>query len=356
MLWESRRRAPPVEGHQRDRHHARAPDGSHPVAARGRSRACRPSSTRSASAPSRRAPRTATRPRPTSRPRSKRFLAHIGDRTTARDIARHRERGLRGRPPRAPRDHRRAAPHSPRGRRPATRRCRRSRRPTGGVTPSLLLARPIAAQLDQNVAPSYTTGGTASAAQPSVTTKKRGPLFAAAAMIAAAVGLLGLVSSSSSTKRQGRGPRADRHRDAAARRRRRSLNITTNTPAQLSSTTRRSGRARTTARSRSDGSRTASTPRRQRLGAAHRDRRLRQADARLDISLTKGTFRDPLEPRAAAARRRTTRTRRPPCNGAHRVDRIPTRSRRRRPHQHRPQAAANDRHVVRPLKNRRAAS
>jgi serine/threonine-protein kinase len=120
-----------------------------------------------------------------------RFLITIGDRTTSRDIARivsetfeADRRELRGiidgqlRMLRAGEDHLAPMPKLP--------------NPHGG-TPSMSLVQPSAALLDQNVAPSYTAGGTASAAQPSVTQQRKGPLVAAAAMIAAAVGLLGIV-------------------------------------------------------------------------------------------------------------------------------------------------------------------
>jgi serine/threonine protein kinase len=118
-----------------------------------------------------------------------RFLATIGDRTTSRDIATLTStafaadrRELREiidnqlRSLRAGDDALAPMPKLP---------------ATGGGTPSLSLARPSTAQLDQGVAPSYTAGGTASAAQPSQ--QKRGPLVAAAAMIAGAVGLLGII-------------------------------------------------------------------------------------------------------------------------------------------------------------------
>ena len=120
-----------------------------------------------------------------------RFLASIGDRTTARDIAKlvsetfdADRRELRGiidgqlRMLRSGDDQIAPMPKLP--------------HPTGGGTPSMSLVQPSAALLDQNAAPSYTAGGTASAAQSSAT-QRRGPLVAAAAMIAAAVGLLGIV-------------------------------------------------------------------------------------------------------------------------------------------------------------------
>ncbi len=160
------------------------------------------------------------------------FLANIGDRTTPRDIARLASEAFEAdrrelreiidkqlRMLRAGDDQLAPMPKLP--------------APTGGGTPSLSLARPSAAQLDQNVAPSYTTGGTASAAQPSVTTKKRGPLVAAAAMIAAAVGLLGVVIFlvvHKDPKAAGAAPvETAGHPSAESI----ELSITTNTPAQL---------------------------------------------------------------------------------------------------------------------------
>ena len=121
-----------------------------------------------------------------------RFLANIGDRTTARDIAtltstafaadRRELREIIDNQLRSLRSGDDAL--APMPKLPAT----------GGGTPSMSLARPSTAQLDQNVAPSYTAGGTASSASPSQATgPKRGPLLAAAAMIAAAVGLLGII-------------------------------------------------------------------------------------------------------------------------------------------------------------------
>ena len=120
-----------------------------------------------------------------------RFLGNIGDRTTSRDIARlvgdsfekdRRElREIIDSQLRALRADEAAMPPIP-------------KIPNvGGGTPSVSLARPSATQLDQNVAPSYTTGGTASAAATPAPLTKRTPLVAAAAMIAAAVGLLGIV-------------------------------------------------------------------------------------------------------------------------------------------------------------------
>jgi hypothetical protein len=119
-----------------------------------------------------------------------RFLGNIGDRSTARDVARlvgdafeADRRELREiidgqlRMLRAGDDAIAPMPKLP---------------SPGGGTPSMSLARPQAAQLDQGAAPSYTAGGTASAAQASQT-GRRAPLVAAAAMIAAAVGLLGIV-------------------------------------------------------------------------------------------------------------------------------------------------------------------
>ncbi|HEY2366096.1 MAG TPA: serine/threonine-protein kinase [Polyangiaceae bacterium] len=120
-----------------------------------------------------------------------RFLANIGDRTTSRDIAtltstafaadRRELREIIDNQLRTLRSGDDA--FAPMPKLPAA----------GGGTPSLSLARPSTAQLDQNVAPSYTAGGTASSASPSQSVQKRGPLLAAAAMIAAAVGLLGVI-------------------------------------------------------------------------------------------------------------------------------------------------------------------
>jgi len=120
-----------------------------------------------------------------------RFLANIGDRTSTRDIARlvsdafeADRRELRAIIDGQLRTLREGEPPAP---------MPRIEQPTGGGTPSLSLARPQATQLDHGVAPSYSTGGTASAAQPVPAPPQRGPLVAAAAMIAAAVGLLGIV-------------------------------------------------------------------------------------------------------------------------------------------------------------------
>lgn len=120
-----------------------------------------------------------------------RFLINIGDRTPSRDIARitseafesdRRElREIIDGQLRALREGGDALAQMPKL--PAA--------VAGGGTPSLSLARPSAAQLDQGAAPSFTTGGTASAASGS--TSKRGPLAIAAFMIAAAVGLLGII-------------------------------------------------------------------------------------------------------------------------------------------------------------------
>ncbi|HEY2367230.1 MAG TPA: serine/threonine-protein kinase, partial [Polyangiaceae bacterium] len=120
-----------------------------------------------------------------------RFLANIGDRTTSRDIAtltstafaedRRELREIIDNQLRGIRSGDDAL--APMPKLPAT----------GGGTPSMSLARPSTAQLDQNVAPSYTAGGTASSAGPSQSTQRRGPLLAAGAMIAAAVGLLGII-------------------------------------------------------------------------------------------------------------------------------------------------------------------
>jgi serine/threonine protein kinase len=60
----------------------------------------------------------------------------------------------------------------------------------GGVTPSVSLASPSAALLDQGVQPSYTAGGTASVTSP---VAKRGPLLALGAMIASGVAILGII-------------------------------------------------------------------------------------------------------------------------------------------------------------------
>lgn len=120
-----------------------------------------------------------------------RFLANIGDRTTSRDIAtltstafasdRRELREIIDNQLRSLRSGDDAV--APMPKLPAV----------AGGTPSMSLARPSTAQLDQNVAPSYTAGGTASSASPSQSVQKRGPLLAAAAMIAAAVGLLGVI-------------------------------------------------------------------------------------------------------------------------------------------------------------------
>ena len=123
-----------------------------------------------------------------------RYLVTIGDRTTSRDIARlvsetfeEDRRELRGIIDGQLRSLRAGdAANAP---------MPRIQNPTGGVTPSLSLAQPSAAQLDQGAAPSFTAGGTASSAAQSAPSnaRKPGPLLAAAAMIAAAVGLLGIV-------------------------------------------------------------------------------------------------------------------------------------------------------------------
>jgi len=121
-----------------------------------------------------------------------RYLANIGDRTTARDIAtltstafaadRRELREIIDNQLRTLRSGDDAL--APMPKLPST----------AGGTPSLSLARPSTAQLDHNVAPSYTAGGTASSASPSQNIQqKRGPLLAAAAMIAAGVGLLAVV-------------------------------------------------------------------------------------------------------------------------------------------------------------------
>ena len=120
-----------------------------------------------------------------------RFLVTIGDRTTTRDVARlvseafeadRREmreiidaqlRSLRSSEPNQ------VAPMPKLG------------APSGGVTPSVSLARPSAAQLDAGAAPSFTAGGTASSTtQPS---SRKTPLLVAGGMIAAALGILGIV-------------------------------------------------------------------------------------------------------------------------------------------------------------------
>jgi serine/threonine protein kinase len=64
----------------------------------------------------------------------------------------------------------------------------------GGVTPSVpSIARPSAAQLDKNAAPSFTTGGTASAAGVPIAPAPRTSLGMAAAMIAVAACVLGAI-------------------------------------------------------------------------------------------------------------------------------------------------------------------
>jgi serine/threonine-protein kinase len=120
-----------------------------------------------------------------------RFLGNIGDRTTSRDIAtltstsfaadRRELREIIDNQLRTLRSGDDAI--APMPKLPAT----------AGGTPSMSLARPSTAQLDSNVAPSYTGGGTASSPTAAQTGQKRGPLLAAAAMIAAAVGLLGII-------------------------------------------------------------------------------------------------------------------------------------------------------------------
>jgi serine/threonine protein kinase len=162
-----------------------------------------------------------------------RFLANIGDRTTSRDIAtltatafaadRRELREIIDNQLRSLRSGDDAL--APMPKLPA---------PQGG-TPSMSLARPSTAQLDQNVAPSYTGGGTASAAQASQAGPKRGPLLAAAAMIAAAVGLLGIiiflvVHNNSNNKAAGPQPLdTATHPNAEST----ELSVTANTPAQL---------------------------------------------------------------------------------------------------------------------------
>jgi serine/threonine-protein kinase len=125
-----------------------------------------------------------------------RFLVNIGDRTTTRDIARivsdafeadRRElREIIDGQLRLLRQGDTVAADAPMPKLPS------AAFGAGGVTPSVSLARPSSAQLDLGVAPSYTGGGTASAATGSAGAK-RGPLVAAGAMIAAAVGLLAVI-------------------------------------------------------------------------------------------------------------------------------------------------------------------
>ena len=168
-----------------------------------------------------------------------RFLANIGDRTTSRDIAaltanafaadRRELREIIDNQLRSLRSGDDALAPMPKLPSP------------GGGTPSMSLARPSSAQLDQNVAPSYTAGGTASAAQPSQAgTQKRGPLLAAGAMIAAAVGLLGIIvflvvhngKSGAPNDKTGAAPQpvdTIAHPNVEAV----DLTVTTNTPAQL---------------------------------------------------------------------------------------------------------------------------
>ncbi len=161
-----------------------------------------------------------------------RFLANIGDRTTSRDIAtltstafaadRRELREIIDNQLRTIRSGDDAL--APMPKLPAT----------GGGTPSMSLARPSTAQLDQNVAPSYTAGGTASSAGPSQSIQKRGPLLAAAAMIAAAVGLLGIivflvVHNNNNGNKAGSGPQpldTVAHPGAEST----ELSVTTNTP------------------------------------------------------------------------------------------------------------------------------
>ncbi len=127
-----------------------------------------------------------------------RFLVTIGDRTTSRDIARIVSEAFEA----DRRELRDIIDGQLRTLRQgddviatATMPKLATAAPGGGLTPSVSLARPSAAQLDLGIAPSYTTGGTASAAGSTTTTtaEKRTPLVAAGAMIAAAVGLLGIV-------------------------------------------------------------------------------------------------------------------------------------------------------------------
>jgi serine/threonine-protein kinase len=163
-----------------------------------------------------------------------RFLANIGDRTTSRDIAtitatafaadRRELREIIDNQLRTLRSGDDAL--APMPKLPAM----------GGGTPSLSLARPSAAQLDQGAAPSFTAGGTSSAAHVSQTGQKRGPLLAAAAMIAAAVGLLGIIlflviHNNNSNKTAGAPQPVDTAKHPGAEST--DLTVTTNPPAQL---------------------------------------------------------------------------------------------------------------------------
>jgi len=166
-----------------------------------------------------------------------RFLLDIGDRTTPRDIARLASEAFEG-------DRKElreiidkqlrmlregdtlAMPKLP------------NSAGTGGGTPSVSLMRPSAAQLDQNVAPSYTAGGTASAAMASAPQKRPASLVAATAMIAAAVGALAVIVFLV-LKKQPPSPieaiPADTTTQTATKPNVESidLTVTTNTPAQL---------------------------------------------------------------------------------------------------------------------------
>ncbi len=121
-----------------------------------------------------------------------RFLVNIGDRTTSRDIAQLASKAFES----DRRELREIIDKQLRTLREGdlAEMPKLPNAAAGGLTPSVSLARPSAAQLDQNVAPSYTTGGTASAASAAPGQPKRGaPLVVATAMIAAAVGMLGVV-------------------------------------------------------------------------------------------------------------------------------------------------------------------
>ena len=127
-----------------------------------------------------------------------RYLYGIGDRTTPRDIAR-----MLGDAFDADRKElREIIDQQLRALREGTRQVSMPKLP-GASTPigesgsgkvsASMLARPAAAQLDQNAAPSYTTGGTASAASAGAKSRPPQGLMAAGMMIAGALVLLGVV-------------------------------------------------------------------------------------------------------------------------------------------------------------------
>jgi serine/threonine-protein kinase len=122
-----------------------------------------------------------------------RFLINIGDRTTTRDIARIASEAFEA----DRKELREIIDQQLRVLRAGDALVAMPRLPNsaggGGVTPSVSLARPSAAQLDHNVAPSYTAGGTASAAGMTPSQPQRTSLVVATAMIAAAIGMLGVV-------------------------------------------------------------------------------------------------------------------------------------------------------------------